>query len=532
MINIAGTTKGINISVYRPRGDKKYSDVDIARVLKKFKLNETLKFIGELSYKILSNKGGSIVKIQGVPISDSVLAYLAMLAIENSNDYRKESITIENIVKAADMYFSLPDPYLTDYKFDQFLLRFGSAQFDYDRELNNILSRTVLIYCELWKKMTEARNVDIEAAMEDISGLKIEESLILAYAYFGASKRGFFRMYDQNNIEHKKDRPLFTQEKQSRFLKWIACTYQQFRTESSARSKELPNSEYEKNRFNPLVKHPVIIPDCNPVSNRPQVYLVPIHRLLLERLTRGLYFELSDHFRGEGKENKFREAFGTVFQKYVGNLLKESQIKGNLLPEWEYDKGQKRTVDWILIENDTAVFIEIKQSGLFLQAKTTGELQEVRKNLGKSIASAVHQLWSLERDIKSRKFTEIQGLANIKRIERLVVTYDRTYYSNWLLKKEALSLAQQRDCSIPDEYFWHTTSIEEFEYVLGMANLSLFDFLKTKKEDQEAKEWDFREYRARRFAEAQFLNPYLESVKERFIAQIDAGLDEPNIAST
>lgn len=103
MIDNAGTTKGINISVYRTRGDKKYSGVDIARVLKKFKLNETLKFIGELSFKILSNKGESIIKIQGVPVSDSVLAYLAMVAIENSNDYRKESITIENIVKVTDM---------------------------------------------------------------------------------------------------------------------------------------------------------------------------------------------------------------------------------------------------------------------------------------------------------------------------------------------------------------------------------------------------------------------------------------------
>ena len=523
------TTKGINISVYRPRGGMRYSGVDIARVLNIFNLSETLKLIGELSHKILWNNGESIIEIQGVPVSDSVLAYTAMVAIESSNDYRKESITIEDIVKVADMYFGLPDQYLTDNKLDELLLRFGSAQFDYDRELNNILSRTYLIYCELWEKTAEAKHVDIEAAMEDISGLKIEESLILAYSYFGACKYGFFRMYDQINIKQEKDRPLFTQEKQGRFLKCVACTYQQFRNESSAMAKELPNPDYEKNRFNPLVKYPVIIPDCNPVPNLPQVYLVPIPRLLLERLARGLYFELSDHFRGGGKENIFREAFGPVFQKYIGHLLKESRIKGNLFPEWEYDKGQKRTVDWILIENDRATFIEVKQSGLFLQAKATGELQEVRKSLSKSIAVAVRQLWSLERDIESGKFHAIECLANIKHIERLVVT---TYYSNSLLKKEALSLAQEKDNNISDEYFWHTTSVEEFEYILDMDNLSLFDFLRTKKEDHKAKEWDFREYRARRFTEAQFLNPYLESVKRRFIGQIDAGLDQPNIAST
>ncbi|KKK67263.1 hypothetical protein LCGC14_2955810, partial [marine sediment metagenome] len=246
MSDNVGTTKGINISVYRPRGGKRYSGVDIARVLKKFKLNETLKFIGELSHKILSNNGESIIEIQRVPVSDSVLAYTAMVAIESSNDYLKESITIEDIVKVADMYFGLPDPYSTDHSFDQLLLRLGLAQFYYDRELKNILSRTFLIYCELWEKTIEARHVDIEAAMEDISGLKIEESLIIAYSYFEACKYGFFRMYDQNNIEQEKDRPLFTQEKQGRFLKWIACTYQQFRNESSAMAMQLPNSDYEK----------------------------------------------------------------------------------------------------------------------------------------------------------------------------------------------------------------------------------------------------------------------------------------------
>ena len=93
-------TKGVNLTLYQPRGGKSYKVIELARFLKKFELNSALRFMGELSFKILMNGNAeSIQYIHGVPISDSVLAYLAMLAIENSNDHKRQLITIEDIVK-------------------------------------------------------------------------------------------------------------------------------------------------------------------------------------------------------------------------------------------------------------------------------------------------------------------------------------------------------------------------------------------------------------------------------------------------
>lgn len=337
-----GIVKGIDLTVYRPRGGKSYKVSDMASFLKKFQLNSTLRFLGELSYNILMDENRqSIQFIHGVPISDSVLAYIAMLAIENSNDHKSQLITLEDIVKASDMYFGLPDRFLSDNELDPFLIRFGAAQFDYDREINNVLSRTFIIYSKLWQQVPAAREVDIQNAIQEIANLKLEEILILGFTYFGACRVGWFPIYGEEKFE-QNDRQFFKREKQLHFLKWLASSYWQFREQSLLIQKQLPHPDYDKNRFNLLVKYPIVIPDLNPKPALGQVNIVPIPRLLLERIARGLYFDLADYFRGRSKANKFREAFGHVFQSYVGLLFEKSNKEMRLLPEWKYGKPEKK----------------------------------------------------------------------------------------------------------------------------------------------------------------------------------------------
>ncbi len=512
---------GIDIAVYKPRGNKKYQKADIARFLKKFKLYESLQLLGELSHKILTNNEGKpFIEIGKVPISDSILAYLAMCIIENSNDYRNNKFSLNDLSIAADMYYGLPDPVLKDTNLDELLLRFGSALFDYDREINNIVPRSFLLYCILWDEVNEAKIVNINETMQNIVKLNIEEILVFGYAFFGDSERGFFRIFSEEKINNDKDQKLFNEEKQKYFLDWVSCTYKQFRDKSSEMMKLLPSDDYEKNRFNPLIKYPIIIPVFNPRPDLSQIYLVPVSRLLLERVTRGLYFDFADYYKDGNKSNKFREAFGYVFQRYVGHIIEKSKIKVNLLPEWKYNKSQKSTTDWILLYDQEAVFIEVKQSGLFLQAKTISETESIKNDISKTIGQAIQQLWMFEQDVKSKKFKELKNLSNVSNIQRLVITYDRTYFSNSILKKHALKAARERDSSIPKDYDWHTISIEEFERVLTIENISIYDFLKKKNDDTLTSSWDFREYISRKFPQARYINPYLESMKEELIKYV------------
>ena len=528
MISKVGTIDGKNISVYKPRSGKQYRSVDIAKFIKRFQLNETLRLIGEVSSTILMDDNPEpIRKIDNVPISDSLLAYLAMMAIENSNDYRSKPMTLKDLAKAADMYFGLPEPFLSDSSLDSFLVRFGAAQFDYDREINNIVPRTFLIYCRLWDQVPEASNLDIESALLKISGLKLEEVLILGFAYFGASNKGFFRIYNEAQISHI-DKQFFTLEKQRSFLSWLSCTYKQFRGNSLTFQRELPHPYYEKNRFNMLTKYPIIIPDRNPTPQSSKPYIVPIRRLLIERITRGLYFDLADFFKETSKANEFREAFGHVFQAYVGLIMKESKRELKLLPDWKYGKPEKRTPDWIILEGNKAVIIEVKQSGLFLPAKTSGDVEAIRASLLKTINEAIRQFWSFEKDLRSCHYYELEQFSDVIEIERLLITYDRTYFSNSVLMKHALQVAQAKMNDMPEDFHIHVCSVEEFEYVLALDFSSLFEILREKRNDKERKDWDFREYCSRKFEWQGLINHFLTKIKSDFIEHVETTLNKPN----
>jgi hypothetical protein len=515
----------MNLSVYKTRCGRKYNTSDIAKFMRQFQLNEALRLIGEISSSILMDDNPEPIRmIDSVPISDSILAYLSMTAIENSNDYRSKIMTIGDLATAADMYFGLPEPLVSGGSLNSFLVRFGTAQFDYDREINNIVPRTFLLYCQLWHQTPEAKSVDIEQLLVKLTGLKIEEILALGFAYFGASSKGFFRLYRENQIP-STDKQFFTLEKQRIFSNWISSTYQNFRIESSGFINALPDPSYEKNRFNLLTKYPVIVPDRNPDPQLDKPYIVPIKRLLIERITRGIYFDLSDLFKENGRRNNiFRVAFGHVFQAYVGLIIKKAQKKITLLPEWKYGRPEKRTPDWIIVEGNKAVLIEVKQSGLFLPAKTTGESDVIKKSLIKTFSEAVKQLITFEGDLTSSKYDELTQLSRITAVERLLITYDRTYFSNSVLKQCAFEVAIDKGVQIPEDFHLHVCSVEEFEYILALDFASLFDFLREKKLDSEKKDWDFREYCASKFNWQGVTNQFLTKVRTEFIEHVENSL--------
>ena len=511
--NIAGKI----ITTYTPKGDKKYSPHDIAEYLKKFQLNEALRLIGEISYKYIVSSN--------VPdqISDYILSYIAMRLIENSNDYHGHIMTLDDVLEVSDMYFGLPDPIETNKKAEECLIRFGAMQFEYNREIRNLLSRTLAIYRDLWIQDSNIDAVDIQNAIQNISGLTLEEILIFSSAFCGKSKNGFFRIYEHIDSSNKKIKDLFKRERQLLFVNWISCNYDSFRDKAKLELNEMPNSDYEKYRFNPLIKNPIIIPDCNPKPGAPQVYILPVPRLLYERVTKGLYFELSDFFRETGKCNIFRTAFGHVFQKYVGLLLENAIGQADVLGEWKYAKLSKMTPDWIILQNERAIFIEVKQSGLYKKAKTWGETDEIKKDLSRTIGLGVKQLCNFEYDIQSGKYEELKLLSNIKEVERIIVTYDRPYFLNSILRSQIWEILRKENYNIPKDYHWHTISIDEFEYLLGMPGINLFNVLKTKRLDSDNDAMDFEDYLSRQPFANTFLNPYLNKLDNEFFVKLDPG---------
>ena len=518
-MKIEGSLLGQPIITYRSKGNKSYSPQEIGQYLRQFTLWKALTFIGKISFENLLPKYSKTLQIKGVSTSDGILAYLSMLLVKNSNDHRGKEMQIDDLLKAIDMYFGLPDPLLEHERnnIDEYFIRYGAFEFDYNAKISrHLISRSLIIFKHLWAEVDKAKELDIGNALEKISGLNLEEILAITLFFVATSMKGFVYPLEPKAPCSDSLKSFASQDNQIKFLNWIACRYKDFREDYD--SNPPIKLEYEKSRFNPLIKKPVLIPDKNLRQSNQKTFLIPIPRLLYMRTTNGLYFNLTDFYTRDGVSNPFRSAFGFVFQEYVGLLLKKSLGEENIRSEWRYGrkKEMRDTPDWFVIGDKRAIIIEVKQACLNLESKSWGNIATIKENLKRTIGSGVRQIWQFENDIKSGQYDKLNIFSEIDIFERVIITYDKSYFLNSILRQQIKSLYTE----IPDNYHWHTISIDELEYFLHLASSNIFEVLEKKRLDLDADSMAFKEYCIQDFPDCKRLNPYLNDVFEEFLSEI------------
>ncbi len=493
---------------------------DLTTYLRKFELCSALKFIGDLAYKNIF-LDIQTVNINGVPIRNSILAYIAMLLIIWSNDYRSKKMTTSELRHSIDLYFGLPDPFKNEEtNIISLLTRYGFSQFDYDRDVRtHQFSRTLIIYRDLWKDYN-SEQIDIEAKIIEITGFDIEQTLTLGQYFFAGSREGYFHKIEDTSIFPDYLRQLTNSENQTRFLEWLSCSYTDFRHIYTEQTTSLPSDEYEKSRFNPLINKPAIKIDRNVNQGDAQIYVVPIPRLIYEKVTNGLYYTLTQSFSNT-HGNKFRAAFGNVFQQYVGLILRNAISDDLIQEEFRYrsDSNPKDTPDWIFRQGNTAILIEVKQSCLYLDAKQWGNIDKIKTNLKKTIGAGVKQLFQFKEDIDSNIYENLNDFLPLERIEFMIVTFDRAYFLNSFVRE----IIRELYPDIPSNFHWHTINIDEFETFVSLAGFDLFETLQKKRLNTELDKIDFHEYCAQEFQEQDFSNPFLTSIYEDWTLKVGLG---------
>ncbi len=491
---------GKDIGVYP--SDKSYLIDDLKSFLKRFQLHNALRLIGELSFND-----------RCFPVTNDFLSYIALLLIENSNDYRAKEMTEADLHKACNIYYGLPDPISTNNDSKEFLLRMAYQQFPHQRNNHHLLSRSLIIYSELWPMVGKAQSIDINNEIVKLVGLGYDEILFLSLAFSGQAKKGFIRLYEDFKNEHEIEK-YFTKNKQEKFINWLSCGYEDFRNMS--RSDNPSDILYDKHRFNPLIDRPLIIPDRNPKPGDRQVYILPNNRFLFEKVTRGMYYYLADQFRIEdSKKNPFRTAFGYVFQDYIGLLLQKACSKFNVLKEWEYGKPKKNTIDWIVMDETKAIFFEVKLSALYIESKKWGKIEDVRKDLRQTIAKGVKQLCLFEKAVNSGEYESLNILKG-KEFEKVIITFDRAYYVNSVLRTEVKDIVEKEIDDLPANYHWHVMSVDEFELFAGSIGDSMFETLKAKRLNDSTYGLDFWEYLCQIQDSKTLTNKYLDDYWDSF----------------
>lgn len=513
---------------------------ELRALLRRYPTREMLRAIGQAAAQVERNPPNIIGLLEGdVPVPLAGLPYLALLSIEESNDVadplwgyaglvcnRHGQLVSAQMIpgggvdgaalgQAIRMFHNLRDPISSstgsDSKAFEFMVRTSHAQFAIQGALNQLIPRTVLIYRDIWPRVEKARRVSPLDDLEKITGgLDLGQALLFAMAWWGSVDQGYFRPYTASQLDEAKRKEILNDEAQQKALAWLSASYSEIREAAKKHSEEHvpPDERYDRYRFNPLLDRPIVRPDIQPDPKNGLVYMLPCPRLLYYRVTSGLYHDLLNHHMAQGVRNPFKEAFGHVFQEYVGVLLREALGTDSVLPEWQYGtaKQARDTPDWIVLEGNRAVVIEVKQSGHFLPSKMWGHLDDLRDELKKTAGRAAEQLRVFQEALGGSA-PGLERLRDVVSVERVLVTYDFLSWSNWIIREEAQSVA-----GVAADFHFHIAHIDEFERLLGACtDRSLFDLLQQKRTGEGDQDiMDFSEWTHDYIGE-NVSNPFLEA---------------------
>ncbi len=475
---------------------------DLKSFLKQFQLSEALATIGSECIHLWQKKtpiedvarkhiyhfqGIAFEKKDKVTIALWQLAYIAKLLILVSNDFRPKNFDKDSLLKAAAMFNNLLDRILlTDsesepFAADSFFIRTGYQQFTFQAEKRHLVPRALYLFKEINEELGTDK-FDIPKTFVDMYGLTIEDFIYIGFAISAyLRKTAFFNPDEIINAKVPKLANYLTKEKVGRFLNIVTINYADFRKLTEIDQSNVHGLEHFE--FNPLVKHPII-------RTTKVDFVVPVPVLLLDRVTSGIYYDMLDEFSSRSLLNEFTSFLGGLFEKYVGKLLTEFYDELHLLPERHYGKCS-RTVDWIILEDNSAVLIECKSSRLTKRAKTFAEQDKLQEDLRKGVARGVKQLFRNKCDIENKIFG-LEDLFDIKDLYFLIIVLDPLYFANSIQRK-LIDEELKKDKISNFEY--QIMSVSELEYFTTLLSREkLYKILNNKIQDLDKREWDFEQF--------------------------------------
>ncbi len=247
------------------------------------------------------------------------------------------------------------------------------------------------------------------------------------------------------------------------------------------------------------------------------VLICPLPTLLYWRYTSGLYYELYN-------ENGFDNAFGGSFQNYVGEVLRKANPNQQVIPSMKFDKTSKETIDWILSEDESALFIECKMKRLPVPVKM--ELNNTGPLDGQldTITNIILQVYKTIKDYKENKYPNFPYQKD-RVIFPLILTLEDWYWFPDVIEAKLNTMLEDKfkASGIPiewlDEIPYSLCSINEFENMAQIINkVGIKNFMDKKLTNKEKRRWHFgpfmvkefpKEYSAKKFLfEKEFNNEF------------------------
>ncbi len=401
----------------------------------------------------------------------------------------------------------------------EYLTRMAYQQF-WDQENFNIWPRGLMMLRDMVRVMPPGDRYDVDQTFADVYGLGFTNFVFLCFALFSMATKRAGRLF---GVQQFTSSPSFNiaEEDAECFLDLISVSLDDYR--ERANDSDLCEPGFDMYNFNPLIKWPALRHTAGGV-------VVPVPRLLLDRATKGIYYDFFKQLEPE-PAGKFGNFWGKAFETYVGHALRSTPG----LPEPKKGEelvGEGSACDWVFPCGDRWILIECKTRGLSLRSKSTGRVSAIVEDIlgrpdGSSLPKGVAQLAETEAALKKRGIIPSKA-----ECISMLVTFDQIYFANddrfpvnGLLRRGAEALTE---LPIPDFVVASVSEVEDVCRVVETTRCDLGEALALKARTSKTRRQDLGLYINQTYKPPaqpiSFHSEFLHSGMEEILAEFRRGV--------
>jgi hypothetical protein len=325
-------------------------------------------------------------------------------------------------------------------------------------------------------------------AIDEICREKIGLSIWETYMC-GVASMGFFLDRPAIAIPFKSEIKALPVDAFARFFAFTSKSISELRSQlkTEQRYDETFSYAYNSLRAFPLLRM---------TYQGSEALVCPLMTLLYWRFTSGLYYEFIS-------VPQFANEFGEGFQNYVGEVIERAcPDPMQRLDEQLYvvGKSEKRTVDWIVSDANSALFLECKAKRISWGAKAAlTDLGLLETDIA-YMATAVVQIYKTILDYRNNAYSHFPDKKGRKIFPAVITLENWRIFGPVMINKLADAVTLKlNEAAIPpilvEEMPYSIWAIEDLEVGLQIMNANgIASFMEGKLRDPEKRQWDWHGY--------------------------------------
>lgn len=458
-------------NITRPEKELRVTQAEFFNAIKAYKLKEALEQFALISKKIFDDSypkewyrmgRGGVQHPCGVFITQFALEYLASaMILSGSNDYQKESIkNNDNLLGIFNIYQNgLIQEVSGQSGITSLLVPMYFQQFISQADHKDTFTRQWYLFCKINARLEGKTFGNLNEIFTKEVGVSILEYTKLCFVIFArlvSSPR--FKIGKLTGVDIKGLNDVLSEEKMGIFLNLVSANYYDFRKLDSEINQNL-DPKYTKTRFNPLWLKPIVRLGEND-------FLAPSMTAYMTSTFKGLFWWFDTYFRKQSraKGDDFRSYFGSLFEEYAGDVIKDIYGEENVSPQISYGtkKASGLFFDWIVTTDDKIFLFETKGYQFPLEVLQKGNPENITREVVNKLIYTIVQMYNRVKNVDT--IEELKHLRG-RNLIPIAVFYDIPLISTPMYKESILPELEKLEETHKGikNFTYYFLSIEELE---------------------------------------------------------------------